>query len=159
LEDDTDCDGVPNSTDNCPLVSNADQSDFDLDGAGDQCDTDGDDDTIADTADHCPRTSPGDAVDPDGCSRQQRLDANCPSKGACRNHGKYVKCFVKETRAQKSRGLITKKQKKVIVSTAAKSKIGKKKWFLGTADRNDMGKSSKYPIAPTAGHSRFPVRE
>ncbi|MGB7933762.1 MAG: thrombospondin type 3 repeat-containing protein [Gammaproteobacteria bacterium] len=131
LEDDTDCDGVPNSTDNCPLVSNADQSDFDLDGAGDQCDTDDDDDTIADTADHCPRTSPGDAVDPDGCSSQQRLDANCPSKGAYRNHGKYVKCFVKETCAQTSLGLITKKQKKVIVSPAAKSHIGKKKGLYG----------------------------
>lgn len=36
---DTDFDGVPDATDNCPLVANADQTDSDLDGVGDACDT------------------------------------------------------------------------------------------------------------------------
>ena len=35
---DTDGDGVPDSTDNCPTVSNADQKDTDGDGVGDACD-------------------------------------------------------------------------------------------------------------------------
>src|SRR5690606_28128942 len=36
--DDRDGDGVPDSRDNCPLVANADQADFDGDGIGDVCD-------------------------------------------------------------------------------------------------------------------------
>jgi Thrombospondin type 3 repeat len=130
---DVDGDGVLNATDNCPLVSNADQSDFDLDGAGDPCDTDDDGDSIADTADRCPGTLPGDLIDTDGCSSPQSLEAKCPASGGYRNHRKYVKCVKKEARAQKSLGLITKKQKKVIVSTAAKSDTGKKnKAFVWT---------------------------
>ncbi len=35
---DADHDGVPDCTDNCPLISNAAQSDADFDGAGDACD-------------------------------------------------------------------------------------------------------------------------
>ena len=35
---DTDGDGVPDATDNCPTVSNPDQADFDSDGLGDACD-------------------------------------------------------------------------------------------------------------------------
>ena len=35
---DTDGDGVPNASDNCPDVSNPDQSDQDFDGRGDRCD-------------------------------------------------------------------------------------------------------------------------
>jgi hypothetical protein len=121
LDDDTDCDGIPDATDLCPNFPSTDNGDFDGDGVGDPCDSDVDGDTIVDTADHCPRTTPGDAIDSDGCSSPQRLEANCPSSGAYRNHGKYVSCVVKEVSAQLSLGLITKQQKKVIVSTAAKS--------------------------------------
>jgi len=45
---DTDGDGVEDSVDNCPLVSNLDQADFDNDGMGDVCDPDDDNDGIAD---------------------------------------------------------------------------------------------------------------
>jgi hypothetical protein len=38
LPPDNDGDGVPNSTDNCPEVANADQADTDADGIGDACD-------------------------------------------------------------------------------------------------------------------------
>jgi len=35
---DTDGDGVPDASDDCPLVPNADQADADSDGVGDACD-------------------------------------------------------------------------------------------------------------------------
>jgi hypothetical protein len=38
LIDDSDGDGIPDAEDNCPEVSNADQSDLDGDGFGDVCD-------------------------------------------------------------------------------------------------------------------------
>lgn len=44
-----DSDGVPDTVDNCPTVSNPDQADFDGDGEGDACDSDDDDDGMADS--------------------------------------------------------------------------------------------------------------
>lgn len=65
---DQDTDGVPDDTDNCPDVSNADQSDRDRDEAGDPCDPAPDDPTICgdrdgDGADDC--AAPPDAGTPD----------------------------------------------------------------------------------------------
>jgi hypothetical protein len=52
---DTDGDGVPDLTDNCPSIANPDQHNTDAaaDG-GDACDTDDDDDGVLDGADNCP---------------------------------------------------------------------------------------------------------
>ena len=44
-----DLDGVPDATDNCPSVANADQLDTDRDGVGNACDADDDGDGTADT--------------------------------------------------------------------------------------------------------------
>lgn len=55
LEGDADCDGIPDESDNCPVVSNGDQDDTDGDGAGDACD-------------QCPLTVRGAMMDADtGC--------------------------------------------------------------------------------------------
>ena len=51
---DTDSDGVPDTTDNCLLGSNADQANADGDPLGDICDPDDDNDGIADWADPSP---------------------------------------------------------------------------------------------------------
>ncbi len=51
---DTDGDGEPDATDNCPGIPNPDQLDTDGDGAGDACDDDDDDDADPDTGDNCP---------------------------------------------------------------------------------------------------------
>lgn len=52
--EDQDGDGIEDSADNCPMVSNPGQEDVDGDGIGDACDTDNDDDGIEDNVDNCP---------------------------------------------------------------------------------------------------------
>ena len=51
---DTDGDGTPDASDNCPFDSNADQADLDDDGQGDACDPDIDGDGVDNAADNCP---------------------------------------------------------------------------------------------------------
>ncbi|MDO8614942.1 MAG: thrombospondin type 3 repeat-containing protein [Dehalococcoidia bacterium] len=51
---DSDGDGISNTCDNCPSVSNASQADADADGVGDACDTDIDNDGVLNAADNCP---------------------------------------------------------------------------------------------------------
>ena len=51
---DVDNDGIVDQDDNCPLVSNPNQSDHDSDLQGDACDLDDDDDGISDDSDNCP---------------------------------------------------------------------------------------------------------
>jgi hypothetical protein len=68
---DTDGDGIPDNTDNCPTTPNADQLDTDGDGIGDACDapppgTDGDGDGVLDDDDNCPSVSNPDQMDTDG---------------------------------------------------------------------------------------------
>jgi hypothetical protein len=73
---DTDGDGVPDSTDNCPTTSNASQTNTDGDSLGDACDPDDDNDGDNDGVDNCALVSNaaqtntdgdalGDACDPD----------------------------------------------------------------------------------------------
>lgn len=59
---DSDYDGIPNTSDNCPSVANADQMDFDLDGIGDVCD-DSDGDSIMDSVDNCRAIANADQAD------------------------------------------------------------------------------------------------
>lgn len=51
---DTDGDTITDLVDNCPNVSNPDQSDVDKDSLGDACDLDNDNDGIEDAQDNCP---------------------------------------------------------------------------------------------------------
>lgn len=60
---DSDDDGVPDVTDNCPAVANSDQLDQDSDGTGNVCDDDLDGDTIANNTDNCPQIANMDQLD------------------------------------------------------------------------------------------------
>ena len=57
---DTDCDGVPNTTDNCRFIFNTDQRNNDGDAQGDACDSDDDNDGVPDSggagSNACPTT-------------------------------------------------------------------------------------------------------
>lgn len=62
---DTDGDGVPDRTDNCPLVANPAQTDSNGNGIGDDCETDFDGDGVDDVNDNCPSIPNPDQDDTD----------------------------------------------------------------------------------------------
>ena len=62
---DTDDDGVPDITDNCPVDANPAQADNDIDMLGDVCDPDDDNDSVLDTVDNCPVSANLDQLDDD----------------------------------------------------------------------------------------------
>lgn len=73
---DYDGDGVPDESDNCPLIANPDQADADGDGVGDACDV-------------CPNTPAGLPVDSTG---RPLRDCN----GDCVVDGDDIQCIVAE---------------------------------------------------------------
>jgi hypothetical protein len=64
---DSDGDGVPDASDNCPSVANSDQADGDGDAQGNACDPDDDNDGVPDAQDACPGIP---AQTPTGCPAQ-----------------------------------------------------------------------------------------
>jgi hypothetical protein len=90
------------------------------------CDSDSDGDGVLDSEDDCPNTPPGAIVDAHGCSINQLVPCAGPlSGGHWKNHGQYVLAISRTAAKFLAQGLITKRQKAVIIATAARSKCGK----------------------------------
>lgn len=73
---DSDWDGLINSADNCPYISNMDQTDTDGEGLGDICDEDDDGDGVADSVDNCPFIVNPDQTDSDNNGLGAACDAS-----------------------------------------------------------------------------------
>ena len=78
---DLDDDGIVDTADNCPLVSNPAQSDIDHDGVGDACDGDIDGDGFANAADNCPLVPNPSQVDSDGDGAGDACDGDRDGDG------------------------------------------------------------------------------
>ena len=130
---DADGDGILDAEDNCPLVSNPGQENYDGDTEGDVCDSDDDNDGVLDEEDAHPMSSQEATVVIDGCdsnvpnvqvsagSNMADLIADC--EASAKNHGEFVKCINQLTNHWKKAGIISGKQKGVITSCAGQSDI------------------------------------
>ena len=83
---DTDNDGVPDDTDNCP-TANVDQSDLDNDEIGDACDNDLDGDGVGNGTDNCSTTPNADQRDTDGDLIGDECDPFPGSTAGCKVTG------------------------------------------------------------------------
>ena len=88
--------------------------------------TDQDRDGVADGNDLCPATPAHAAVDANGCSCQQRVELACPADGVWENHGQYVSCVARQVDTCTTARLISPAAGAVIISVAARSRVGER---------------------------------
>jgi len=119
---DSDSDGVADVDDNCLDTPNPDQSDFDGDGYGDECDDDIDGDGVPNDDDQCEYTYPWeqDLTNMAGCSIYQL----CPCYFA-KNHGQYTTCIRTAAKQVVQEGKISRDMEKSVNKEASQSNCGK----------------------------------
>ena len=81
VDADDDGDGYSDAYDNCPLVANPTQSDFDRDGQGDACESDSDGDGYDDSADNCIFVANADQSNVDGDAYGDACDSDDDGDG------------------------------------------------------------------------------
>ncbi len=77
LSSDTDGDGIPDTSDNCPYTFNSNQLNTDGDSVGNVCDDDDDNDTVLDSVDNCPLIANTDQADTDGDGLGDACEFTC----------------------------------------------------------------------------------
>lgn len=83
---------------------------------------DADNDGVSDRNDQCPDSPAGDTVTANGCTIQELVDI-CAATAV--DHGDYVSCIADLANQLSAEGIITNKQRQQMITTAAKSDIGK----------------------------------
>ena len=75
---------------------------------------------LAEEDDLCAGTPLDAPFDDNGCSGEQRVELECgsPEDYSWRRSGRYIKCVVKESRAAKRAGLITKRERAWLIKRA-----------------------------------------
>ena len=145
---DSDNDGIPDTSDNCPTVFNPDQKDTDHDGAGDACDSDDDNDGVPDSSDNCPTVSNPNQADKDGDGIGDACDSTDDTvKGKkfvkTRIRGHYTNGIFKGRVRSKSKKCRT--QRTVIVKRRLARDLGRTKtnrrghWRIGLKPRQLRG--------------------
>jgi hypothetical protein len=125
-DDDTDDDTILDGSDNCPLVSNVDQDNWDGDTLGDVCDADIDNDGVPSASDDCEYTELGVVVNAEGCAIEQLVPCEGPAGDTTewKNHGEYMKYLAKESKKLVQDGVITSEERDEVMNEGSLSDCG-----------------------------------
>ena len=116
---DGDGDGIPDSLDNCPTVSNPDQDDSDHDRAGDACDA-------------CAQTPLGSPVLYDGCAPSQHCACDGPAPDEeWESQRAYVQCIARALKELRREALLSRSDIRHMIQDAVRSGCGSRVLALG----------------------------
>jgi hypothetical protein len=124
---DSDGDGVEDDLDNCPLIPNESQADFDGDGLGDVCDEDDDNDGVLDEVDSAPNSNTESVVNIGGCdtgNENQLLEGGVYMSDLIdelesrnyKNLGQEIRSYIELTNNWVKEGIISSDERSLILN-------------------------------------------